>query len=137
MGYGSKIKGRININPPFSPLKLPDGKFLEGTEKRVKFLTQEQTTSNEDSLVVEVQVIAIVPADSESFTAYTLHEDLEEMLALVVAAGSKLMPGYIYRIGAESGDITRYRLDSGYVVWGEAQLRWADGTPVEKEIYSL
>jgi hypothetical protein len=140
MGYGVRIDGKIEMDPPFSKSELSDQTHLED-DHRVMFLTKELPVETErHGTLLAYSIVAIGPADEErDLSAINLEEDLQEMHDQAVAAGVTSFDGYLYALGEESGDIERFWFDphDGTLQRDRAQLFWPDGTPVAKEIYAL
>lgn len=134
MGYDSRLTGRIAITPPLRWADVRASRFLKANNRAssqpsdVVFDIQVEDT---DDGTVQ-QAIAIVPADQEAFSRYTLDEDLAEIAREVIGLGSYL-DGYIVREGEEQGDVERYHVEDGAgpVVSEKASLRWPDGTEVQ------
>jgi hypothetical protein len=140
MGYGVRIHGKIELDPPFSKSKLSDPTHLDD-DHRIMFVTENKVVRTEEhGPLIALIIVAIGPADEErDLSAINLEEDLQEMHDEAVAAGVTSFDGYIYAIGEESGDIERFWFDphDGTLQHDRAQLSWPDGTPVAKEIYAL
>jgi hypothetical protein len=128
------------MDPPFPKNKLSDPTHL-ADDHRIMFLSKEVPVETEQhGTLLAHYIVAIGPADdSREFSANDLEENLQEMHDQAVAAGVTSFDGYLYAIGEESGDITRFWFYPGNNELHQeaAILSWPDGTPVPKEVYEL
>lgn len=124
MGYGSRITGRIEIDPPLKKseiAKLPDIRDLQIA------ITEHDTVIDGNEVTVSMGT-AITNGDDEEFSRYTLNEDLQ---SIVDGIPGRVFSGSLIRIGEESGDVERLTVDSNGMIESEmATLRWSDGSVV-------
>ena len=147
MGYNSRITGMIPVAPAFNISLLPNQKFLPGALSQ-RSVGMGAVFHVEGRPVIHpvygagtaLYVAGIIPASLEPIYATNLPQDLDEMAAQVIAAGSRCdVDAYLTRSGEEQGDLERFSFNEaewtnsqGFVQTHQsekAELRWpSDGT---------
>lgn len=130
MGVPTRIHGRIELEIPYTVTSVPTPADGCRVKFEVKDVPVETGPYNDLSTK---QVVAIVPADDEQWSAHYLEQELKDLRQVARSAGVKNFHGYIYRVGVDDpGDVTRFSFekDNHRLVIEEARLSWPDGSIV-------
>lgn len=128
MGYYSTIEGRLDISPPVPLRTLAGTSYLE-SDFCLKYEVAESREEVDGGTLLRENIVAIVPSWEDQMKAYSLKDDLIEMVAELDKAGSTCS-GELIRVGEGQGDVERFRANGGIVTSEVAELRWPDGQPV-------
>ena len=131
MGYYSSVEGEIRISPSIPLRAMAGNDYLNRGTSVLMFEVTEEREERPDGTLLREHVTAIVPSTEDTVKAYSLVDDLREMVADVLKRGSACVGGWIIRTGEKQGDVERYSATTdGRLIVEKASLRWPDGTAV-------
>lgn len=146
MGYYSRLSGSIEFDPPLkwseikdSPYMMKPGDYNFGP--CVCLEVAEREVETEYGTAIFKVGTGLIPSFEDERKCYSLEDDLSKFAqthGLLNTTGTPQATGEIVRSGEESGDVERFWFDRfGTLHSEEAELRWPDGTLVEKYYYEL
>lgn len=145
MSYQSTIRGEIAIYPPLPWDEYKDSPFRNnnrGSNGKDVGLVISRLGDPDPDLPApptdggpEFVATGLRNFDEDAFSRYTLTKQLKEFARLY--GPNHYFSGHLVRVGEESGDVERFTVVDGALVSEKAELRWADGTPVDYEYYRL
>jgi hypothetical protein len=133
MGYYSRIRGQINIDPPLTWAEVretgfdPDNEDLPNGDYKCVVIDVDVRIEETDIGTLTTKIgTAIVPASEEQLKYYSLADQMKRLCSHPVFKDRNLT-GYIVRLGEDNGDVERYD-GTGRVE--KAKLLWPDGSEV-------
>jgi hypothetical protein len=131
MGYSSRLRGRIEIDPPLTWSEVLDTGYdperAEQDDRLIMIEVETETHDVEEGVLTLKRGVAIVPVTDEDLRAYSFEADVKGLIEHPVFRSHKLSGGII-RIGEDQGDVERI---TSLGRSERAELRWPDGTLVE------
>lgn len=119
MGYGTKIRGRLSINPPLPWNLVKDSKLLPGPKHEADLeLVISELPYGEGFIRMAVGLEDPV---GESFSRYSLVEDLQKFVSQYP---DHEFHGRLEMEGEEAGDLWRLKVIDGQVRRFDPQMIW-------------
>lgn len=148
MGYENRFKGELKVTKNADTPQYPEMLVKLAAENKVPLPSLPNGLSEEDIqainadqmwsryFIVEPESIVADNA-SDPGNVWDVDDSFQVMLTVLKNSGC-LANGTIYRLGEESGDLTRYTISDNVLVTDEAKLVWeSDNTAVDYHLYAL
>lgn len=148
MGYQSYIDGEIRINPPLTAAELVGSPYHDilgngysdryKPNIRIRVVELDGNSATTGLIRIRTGIAIEGSFDGERFNAYTIEDDLRGFIRHHKPVGNHALEGFLIRVGEESGDVERYTFDQyGNLKTEQAEMRWPDGSLVDKRLYEL
>lgn len=130
MGYDSRVRGIIAIDPPLTWAEIDGSPFLPDKawmqDLAVKLHVTEEPVTTADGVLLRRSSAAFVPVTDDEYRAYTVVEDVQK---LVSSHGEgRTFTGRLSGFGSDPGDLWRVEIREGRAVRVEPRIVWPDGS---------
>lgn len=125
MGYYSRMKGSIQIDPPLNYQELKNnGQVIDGL-RDVGIVVDKEKKPTPEGLLTVFNGTHIVPRSDDSGKVYDIQEEIP--LLVDMFKDDHVFNGSIRVEGEEAGDIWRMRVKDNEIFCEKAKLLWPDG----------